>query len=106
MDRKAVRPGPAITHCAYCGQLVRRKRGRTRDHVFPASLYPPSKARSRVQRLTVPTCEDCNKSFSDDEAHFRNVIAIAGEPNPAVHEIWAAVMRSFYQPDGRRRLED
>lgn len=97
-------PEAAFTTCAYCGLLVRRKGGSTRDHVFPSSLYPPSKSESKVQRLTVPTCYDCNNSFSDDEAHFRNLLAIAGEPNSAVHELWQAVMRSFSQADGKRRL--
>lgn len=90
--------------CAYCGAPVLT---RERDHVVPASLYPDSKAGSKVQRLTVPVCRACNKSWADDEAHFRNVILVAGEPNPSVHELWQTkTRRSFDEVDGRRRVLD
>jgi hypothetical protein len=62
---------------------------------------------SRVQRLTVPGCTACNRGWSDDEAHFRNVLAVAGEPNVAVNELWAgSIRRSLARPDGHRRAQD
>jgi hypothetical protein len=70
--------------CAYCGYRV----ATDREHVFPKSLYPESKASSRVQRLTIPSCNECNNGWSDDEAHFRNVLALAGEPNDSRRELW------------------
>lgn len=55
--------------------------------------------------MTVPACADCNRGWSDDEAHFRNILAIAGEPNPAVRELWEGnINRSFEKEDGRRRV--
>ena len=92
-----------MPNCAYCG-----KEGATdREHVIPKCLYPPSRSTSRVQRLTVPACRHCNNSWSSDEAHFRNVLMIAGEPNEAVREIWEGrVRRSFAQIDGRTRLTE
>jgi hypothetical protein len=91
-------------HCAYCGKQVTK---RDKEHVFPKCLYPPSKAKSKVQRLTIPSCRDCNDGWADDEAHFRNVIAIAGEPNAARRELWEAnVLRSLDEIDGVRRARD
>ncbi len=90
--------------CAYCG-----KHGLplTRDHVFPANLYPDSLSRSPVQRLTVLSCRSCNAAWSDDEAHFRNVLLMCGDPGPLRKELYhGPMMRSFDEVDGLRRLDD
>ena len=63
--------------CSYCGERL----ATDREHVFPSNLYPASKSCSQVQRLTIPSCKECNNGWSDDEVHFRNVLALAGEPN-------------------------
>lgn len=90
--------------CAYCGCIVKRP---DRVHVFPKCLYPLSKARSTVQRLTVPLFNTCNNAWADDEAHFRNMLLIAGEPNAVVTELWqTTVTRSFNQIDGAKRARD
>lgn len=90
--------------CAYCGIPVARG---DREHVIPKCLYPTSKATSKVQRLTVPACNPCNNGWSDDEAHFRNVMLLAGEANDAVHELWnTTAARSFQKVDGNRRVLD
>lgn len=90
-------------HCAYC----RAPAPETKDHVIPHELYPPSKLDSRVQRLTVPACENCNHGWSNDEPHFRTLLTLAGEPNAAVRELWDGVVnRSLREKDGPRRLED
>ena len=94
---------PTATMCSYCGERL----ATDNEHVFPRNLYPDSKAQSRVQRLTIPSCNGCNKGWSDDEAHFRNVLALAGEPNEARRELWeTTVRRSFEKIDGARRLRD
>lgn len=91
-------------YCAYCGKSV-AKRGK--DHIFPKCLYPLSKAKSKVQRLKVKSCSNCNGSFADDEAYFRNVLTIAGELNAAQKELWETkVLRSFDEIDGLRRRHD
>lgn len=90
--------------CAYCGKFLERL---TREHVVPSSLYPSSKENSKVQRITVPACHDCNHGWSDDEAHFRNVLTVAGEPNDVARELWnGKIKRSFEKGDGRRRFID
>jgi hypothetical protein len=77
-----------------------------REHVVSACLYPVSKAASRVQRITIPACASCNHSWEDDEAHFRNVILLAGDTNVPTQELWPKAVRGFKQPDGQRRLRD
>jgi hypothetical protein len=77
------------------------------DHVVPRALYPESKANSKVQRITVPACAACNRSWADDEPHFRTILLIAGEPTAVVRELWEGkTRRSFLQPDGPRRRLD
>lgn len=89
--------------CAYCGS----EDASTDDHVVPTTLYPPSKATSRVQRITVDACPACNKSWMDNEVHFRNILQISGEPTPVVRELWERkTRRSFSYVDGRRRARD
>ena len=91
--------------CAYCG-LPSDKRDK--EHVFPKNLYPPSKAGSKIQRLTIPACNKCNNSWANDEVHFRNVLVVAGDPTTPVRiELWnTTVDRSFSQVDGFKRLKD
>lgn len=94
---------PAKKMCSYCGERL----ATDSEHVFPCSLYPASKSGSRVQRLTIPSCNYCNNGWSDDEVHFRNVLALAGEPNQARRELWeTTIRRSFKKSDGTRRLRD
>ena len=79
----------------------------TRGHILPKSLYPFSK---RVQGIQLPTlleCNSCNNGWSDDEDHFRTVLALAGEPNESVTELWnSKIARGLKRPDAKRRIED
>lgn len=90
--------------CAYCGtDSVPLER----DHVPPACLYSPSKkAQGNLQLITVPACSSCNRGYSDDEAHFRNVMLMAGDSNEAVQELWQKTWRSFRKVDGERRATE
>ena len=87
--------------CAYCG-----KPASDREHVFPKCLYPTSKSKSKIQRLTIPACNECNNGWTDDEAHFRNAMVLAGKPGGIANELWGAAQRSFKKSDGRRRAKD
>jgi hypothetical protein len=83
-------------------RILRELNADTVDHVIPRCLYPESTG-SLAQRLTVPACEACNKSWSDDEAHFRTIMTLAGEANAVATELWAGkVARSFRAADGKR----
>jgi len=91
--------------CAYCGKITENPQ---KEHVFPKCLYSPSKERSKIQRLTVFACANCNNSWSDDEAHFRNVLLLSGDPpNLPRQELWKGpVRRSFKKIDGEKRVRD
>jgi len=67
--------------CAYCGDPANQK-----EHVIPKWLYPKSKSKSKLQRLTVPACNKCNKSLANDEAHFCNMLLLAGKKSSVVSE--------------------
>ena len=50
----------------------------TKDHVVPRALYPSSKPRSTVPRITIPACLECNaglggrrSAFPEHDAHCR-----------------------------------
>ena len=97
--------GSPMPACSYCGRSVAKTE---REHVFPSNLYPPSRAGSIVQRLTIPACRECNGSWSDDEAHFRNVLALSGDnPNSPRRELWQGLIkRSLDEPDAAKRIDD
>ncbi|MBW2742085.1 MAG: hypothetical protein JRE64_25330 [Deltaproteobacteria bacterium] len=89
--------------CSYCGERI----ATDKEHVFPKNLYPDSKAESRVQRMTIPSCNICNNGWSDDEAYFRNILALAGKPNESRRELWeTTIRRSFDKLDGTRRVRE
>jgi hypothetical protein len=93
-----------MASCAYCGTLSVPLE---RDHVPPACLYPPSKkVQGNLQLITVPACSSCNRGYSDDEAHFRTVMLMAGDSNEAVLELWQKTWRSFRKVDGVRRASE
>lgn len=78
----------------------------TKDHVIPKCLYPKSRRTSGVQLVTVPCCQVCNVSFTDDEPHFRSIMNVAGPINEPVRELWETTNRSFEKADGQRRVHD
>ncbi len=91
--------------CAYCGNPSDK---RDKEHVFPRNLYPPSKANSKIQMLTIPACNKCNNSWADDEVQFRNMLVVAGDPPSLVREeLWkTTINRSFDLGDGFKRMND
>lgn len=89
--------------CSYCGE----RPATDNEHVFPRNLYPDSKKDSRVQRLTIPSCNICNNGWSDDEVYFRNLLSLAGKPNEPQNELWGTtIRRSFEKEDGPHRVRE
>jgi hypothetical protein len=89
--------------CAYCGG----DNASTGDHVVSRALYPSSLRASSHQRIKAPACANCNNGWSDDEAHFRTMMLLAGDLTSAVRELCEGkVRRCFAQPDGRKRARD
>jgi len=93
-----------MEQCTYCGVEVEKP---DREDVVPKCLYRESDLRNGPCLVKVPACRSCNASFSNDEAHFRNVLMLAGDPNDTVQRLWAGpVARSFQLCDGEKRKED
>jgi NMD protein affecting ribosome stability and mRNA decay len=92
-----------LRRCVYCGKIG----DTTKDHVIPSCFYPPSRATSRVQRITVRACRQCNTGWADDEAHTKHVMLLAGQSNAVIQELWPSAFRAMtVAPDGQRRLSD
>ncbi len=90
--------------CAYCGTAVEKIE---KEHVIPACLYPETREYSNINRLTIPACGNCNHGWADDEAHFRNILTVAGDKtDPKESLYWTKVLPSFDKIDGHRRLFD
>lgn len=90
-------------NCALCGEY----KITTREHVIPRCFYPPSRKNSKHQRIVIPACVACNNGTADDDAHFRNVVTLAGDATEAANEIWRGpIVRSLRQVDGQRRAAD
>lgn len=97
-----MRSSPRKTACAYCGRAGERL---DKEHVIPRALYGQSKQFSKVQRITIRACGECNRGWSVDEPHFRNVMLLAGQPNAAVRELWESkLLPSLEQKYGYHRL--
>ncbi len=88
--------------CAYCGKSA----ADTSDHVFPRGLYG-DEIIGQQHLITVPSCYTCNNQWAKGEATFRNVIAVSGEPNSAVSNLWSGkIRRGFTYRDGRSRAHE
>lgn len=91
-----------VAKCQFCGEVT----ATTREHVIPKSLYPRS-VRATWRPIIVDACAGCNNGSSDDDAHLRNVLMLAGDSNAAVMELWEGpVRRGLAQVDGHRRALD
>ncbi len=92
-----------LRKCAYCGVHEAEEVPFTRDHVIPKCIYPAT--RRDLNLIVVDACKPCNNGFSDDEVHFRTMVALAGESNAVVKELWnTKIVRSFDKKDGLRRV--
>ena len=79
----------SCTYCGYHGKL-------TVDHIPPKGLFgkplPPN-------LMTVPACDKCHKSTTDDDEYFRTVIALRDDvyDHPDVQSVLPRVMWAFEQ---------
>lgn len=85
--------------CYSCGTMAR-----TRDHVFPRSLY----TRLPDPGLTVPACRRCQTLTQPDEDYFREFVAsISYSRHETARDLWLAIRRSFrYDPRRGRAFLD
>lgn len=102
-------PGPEVKAmrsnvgpCVYCG----KKTGITREHVFSKGLFLSPRPKDLI---TVPACEPCNSSYSEDEEYFRFAMGGAAFKTPTGRRIWdEKIVRSTFRrsPRLRQRLAE
>lgn len=80
--------------CAYCGQ----QRLLTSDHVPPKLLFVPAK---RQNLITVPSCSECNGSFSKDDEYLRLVLSMRQDVEDGASGalLWEKAFRGLLHPE-------
>ena len=80
--------------CVYCGIAG----AITSDHVPPKCLFP---TQSRVNLITVPSCQSCNASFQSDDEYFRLVLSLRADlpEGPAAEFLREATKRALRRPE-------
>jgi len=76
-----IRKSGTRSMCIYCG----RETADTRDHVPPKCLIRP---KHRANLWTVPSCAQCNASYSRDEEYFRLMVVGALCHTPEADELF------------------
>jgi len=87
--------------CVYCGKDFPE----TMDHIPPKSLFPSPRPNNLI---TVPCCEQCNKSFEENDEYFRNVIVVDEKvaQQPEARKLVKKVIRSFDRPEGFKKVKE
>lgn len=84
--------------CCYCGEpMISKKiaskerkypgKGETVDHIPQKCLFDGYGPEYSVNRLTVPSCRECNDNFAKIESDLRDLIGIANDKNDNQIEI-------------------
>ena len=73
--------------CTYCDNPAD-----TKDHIPPKCLFPKPRPSSLI---TVPSCSNCNKSYSKDDEYLRDVLSFREElsDNPFIMQLNNAINR-------------
>jgi hypothetical protein len=75
--------------CVYCGA----RWAKSRDHIPPRCLFK----KPRPNLITVPSCEECNHSASQDDEYLRLILSLRHDAHEHsdVHEVWPTVRKSL-----------
>jgi hypothetical protein len=84
-----------IATCAYCGESKEVER----EHVVPRCIFETA-LRADAKFVLVPTCRDCNASYSHDEDHFRNFVISAGSYSEATTQVFFGPMNRALRREG------
>jgi ribosomal small subunit protein bTHX len=102
--------------CCYCGEpMISSKiaskekkypaKGETVDHVPQQCLFDGYGPEYSVNRLTVPSCRECNDNFAKIESDLRDLIGIANDKNDNQIELTKSGVKSILrQKNGEDRL--
>src|SRR4051812_30015103 len=96
MSKSKKNVASTIAECVYCGL----NGPITDDHVPPKNLFPYPRPSNLI---TVPACNDCNKSFSKDDEWLRLTLSIReiSKTHPDRNAALPIVKRSLERPSAR-----
>jgi hypothetical protein len=89
----AMAGAPAVVGwCIHCCT----REATTRDHVPPRALLKSTTG----QRVTVPSCDKCNRGSSRDDEYFRLTLSadIGAHSHPAADDAWETSFRGLQRP--------
>ena len=82
--------------CCFCGI----RPATTRDHIPPKCVFPEPRP---VDLITVPACEECNKSTASIDEEFRVFVNLfVGKKSPEAERLWR--LRTLSTVKSNRRL--
>lgn len=89
MRRKHLKRKFGDAKCAYCGGECQ-----SADHVPPQCLFANPK---KEELIEVPSCIECNNSFSKDDEYLKTVLGIVdfNEAHEEVKRLQSSITRSF-----------
>ncbi|TEU14038.1 MAG: hypothetical protein E3J21_17070 [Anaerolineales bacterium] len=69
-----------MKECYLCGEILVKKKNRSKDHVPPDCIFPSEKPWNLI---TVPCCVNCNEKYRLLDEKMRNFFAILADKNSA-----------------------
>jgi hypothetical protein len=77
----------------------------TDDHLFPKSWYPENTS-PKTQRITIPSCDKCNKEYGKIEEELKTRMGLATNPeNEGSQGILTSVKKSMDGAKGRNEKD-
>ncbi len=85
---------PRHGNCVYCGRTTLI----TRDHIPPKTLFSRPRPNSLI---TVPSCNECNKSFEKDDEYFQLALSLREDTaqHPDALDRWQNAIESLSRPE-------
>ncbi len=83
----------AQKQCYNCGKLF-ENRDLTKEHIPPKCFSDVYSDEFKMNRLTVPCCNDCNNNLSKTDTYLRDVIAIVKDGRDGNAEFLRKAMKS------------
>ncbi len=88
-----------MTSCVYC----QSNSATTRDHIPPKAIFSKPRPSNLV---VVPACEECNKSFQNDDEYFQQCLVLAEQArgHPDVAKSHGSVFHALNRKEAPGRL--
>ncbi len=94
--------------CYNCGNAMNRpgteplETSQTREHIPAQNLFVGYPDEYKLNRITVPGCQRCNREYSTIDDEMRDAIGVMNERDPLREEITARAVRNMTGRDNFR----